>query len=88
MTNRLHQVEALLLNLERLLKTVAFRLRGIILNAVGSITEQIKWDAMNFCYQRNGRSMLRLYPPKVANLNITVARRATATSSLMIRPAC
>ena len=44
------------------------QLRKIILNANKALTENIKWNAPNFCFKDEDRITMRIHPPKQVQL--------------------
>ena len=44
------------------------QLRLTILNADGSITENIKWNGPNYCFENEDRITMRIHPPKQIQL--------------------
>ncbi|MCB0687434.1 MAG: DUF1801 domain-containing protein [Saprospiraceae bacterium] len=39
-------------------------LRQIILNAVNGLSENIKWNGLNYCFQETDRITMKIQPPK------------------------
>ncbi len=39
-------------------------LRHIIINAINGLTENIKWNGPNYCYEDNDRITMKIQPPK------------------------
>ncbi|HEX8277932.1 MAG TPA: DUF1801 domain-containing protein, partial [Segetibacter sp.] len=44
------------------------QLRLTILNADGRITENIKWNGPNYCFENEDRITMRIHPPKQIQL--------------------
>jgi len=44
------------------------QLRNIILNANAELTENIKWNGPNYCFEKNDRINMKIQPPKVVQL--------------------
>jgi len=44
------------------------QLRNIILNANAELTENIKWNGPNYCFEKNDRITMKIQPPKVVQL--------------------
>ena len=61
-------VEQFMQSLDHPLKAEIERIRAIILNADGQITEQIKWNAPSFCYHGDDRVTMRIHPPEQIQL--------------------
>ncbi len=43
-------------------------LRHIIINAINGLTENIKWNGPNYCYEDNDRITMKIQPPKQIQL--------------------
>ncbi|MCB0474245.1 MAG: DUF1801 domain-containing protein [Flavobacteriaceae bacterium] len=43
-------------------------LRSIVLNATGGLTENIKWNGPNYCFNEMDRITMRIQPPKQIQL--------------------
>ncbi|MGV6861346.1 MAG: DUF1801 domain-containing protein [Putridiphycobacter sp.] len=43
-------------------------LRHIIINAINGLTENIKWNGPNYCYENNDRITMKIQPPKQIQL--------------------
>ncbi len=43
-------------------------LRHIIINAMNGLTENIKWNGPNYCYEDNDRITMKIQPPKQIQL--------------------
>jgi hypothetical protein len=44
-------------------------LRTIVLNAVPGLTENVKWNGPNYCFENEDRITMRIHPPKQTQLN-------------------
>lgn len=62
------EVTQFLAELEHPLKKEIEQLRKIILNANKELTENIKWNAPNFCLNEEDRITMRIHPPKQIQL--------------------
>ncbi len=54
--------------LEHPFKQEIEQLRKIVLDANTDLTETIKWNAPNFCFEGTDRITMRIYPPKQVQL--------------------
>ncbi|WP_212635336.1 DUF1801 domain-containing protein [Pseudozobellia thermophila] len=43
-------------------------LRHIIINAINGLTENVKWNGPNYCYEDNDRITMKIQPPKQIQL--------------------
>ncbi len=43
-------------------------LRHIIINAINGLTENIKWNGPNYCYENNDQITMKIQPPKQIQL--------------------
>lgn len=62
------EVTQFLSELDHPLKKEIEQLRKIILNANKGVTENIKWNAPNFCFNDEDRITMRIHPPKQIQL--------------------
>ena len=61
-------VDNYLATLDHPLKSEIEQLRTLILGANTDLTENIKWNAPNFCFQGEDRITMRIHPPKQIQL--------------------
>jgi len=59
-----HEVTEFLDNLAHPLRMEIEVLRQIILNSNPKLSENIKWNAPNYCYNNEDRITMKIYPPK------------------------
>lgn len=68
MGNLNKEVTQFLDHLHHPLRAEIEQLRHVILNANSSITENIKWNGPNYCFENEDRITMRIHPPKQIQL--------------------
>ena len=66
--NKSDEVSKFLDDLKHPLRNEIEQLRLIILSAVNGISENIKWNGPNYCFQNEDRITMRVQPPKQIQL--------------------
>ncbi|XOV94201.1 MAG: DUF1801 domain-containing protein [Bacteroidota bacterium] len=68
MSNLNNEVSEFLDGLNHPLRNEIEQLRQIIINATSGLTENIKWNGPNYCYEDNDRITMKIQPPRQIQL--------------------